>query len=125
MLSLLVLYHRSPILYSFFKNLFFPFYQSMFKFIDSSVISIFFFNPSSEFSVFVVVFFTSKACLWFCFYIFYYLAAFRCLYLSFSPFLFASLLFTAICKASPDSYFAFLYFFSMGICWNWNQLRKP
>src|SRR5574340_424987 len=31
-----------------------------------------------------------------------------------SPLLFASLLFTAICKASPDSHFAFLHFFSMG-----------
>ena len=41
--------------------------------------------------------------------------AFRCLYLSFSPLLFASLLFTAVCKASPDSYFAFLHFFSMGM----------
>ena len=35
------------------------------------------------------------------------------LYLSFSPLLFTSLLFTAICKASPDSHFAFLHFFSM------------
>ena len=33
----------------------------------------------------------------------------------FSPLLLASLLFTAICKASPDSHFAFLPFFSMGI----------
>ena len=41
--------------------------------------------------------------------------AFRCLYLSFSPLLFASLLFTAICKAYPDSHFAFLHFFSMGM----------
>ena len=40
-------------------------------------------------------------------------SAFRCFYLSFSPFLFASLLFTAICKPSPDSHFAFLHFFSM------------
>ena len=32
-------------------------------------------------------------------------SAFRCLYLSFSPLLFASLLFTAICKASPDSHY--------------------
>src|SRR5574340_394783 len=39
-------------------------------------------------------------------------SAFRCLYLSFSPVLFASLLFTAICKASPDSPFAFWPFFS-------------
>ena len=35
--------------------------------------------------------------------------------LSFSPLLFASLLFIAICKASPDSHFAFLHFFSMGM----------
>ena len=32
---------------------------------------------------------------------------------NFSPLLFASLLFTAICKASPDSHFAFLHFISM------------
>ena len=37
-------------------------------------------------------------------------SAFRCLYLFFSPLLFASLLFPAICKASPDSHFAFLHF---------------
>ena len=40
-------------------------------------------------------------------------SAFRCLYISFSPLLFTSLLFTAIFKASPDSHFAFLHFFSM------------
>ena len=33
----------------------------------------------------------------------------------FSPLHFASLLFTAICKASSDSHFAFLHFFSMGM----------
>ena len=42
-------------------------------------------------------------------------SAFRCLYLSFSPLLFASLLFRAICKASPDRHFAFSHFFSMGV----------
>ena len=42
-------------------------------------------------------------------------SAFRCLYLSFSPLLFTSPLFTAICKASSDSYFACLHFFSMGM----------
>ena len=42
-------------------------------------------------------------------------SAFGCLYLSFSPWLFASLLFTAICNASSDSHFAFLRFFSMGM----------
>ena len=41
-------------------------------------------------------------------------SAFKWEYLSFSPFLFASL-FTAICKASSDNHFAFLHFFSMGI----------
>ena len=42
-------------------------------------------------------------------------SAFRWEYLSFSPLLFASLLFTAIWKASSDSHFAFLHFFSMGV----------
>ena len=40
-------------------------------------------------------------------------SAFKWEYLSFSPWLFASLLFTAICKASSDNHFAFLHFFSM------------
>ena len=42
-------------------------------------------------------------------------SAFRWLYLSFYFLLFTSLLFTALCKASPDSHFAFLHFFSMGM----------
>ena len=42
-------------------------------------------------------------------------SAFKCEYLSFSPLLFTSLLFTAICKASSDNHFAFLHFFSMGM----------
>ena len=42
-------------------------------------------------------------------------SAFKWVYLSFSPLLFASLLFTAICKASSDNYFAFLYFFFLGM----------
>ena len=37
--------------------------------------------------------------------------AFRWIYLFFSPLPFASLLFTAICKASSDSHFAFSHFF--------------
>ena len=40
---------------------------------------------------------------------------FRCLYLCFSPLLFTSLLFTAICKASSDGHFAFLHFFFLGM----------
>ena len=54
-------------------------------------------------------------------------SAFRCLYLSFSPLLFTFLLFTAICKAALDSYFAFLHFFSCW--WSWSlspvQCHKP
>ena len=42
-------------------------------------------------------------------------AAFICLYLSFSPLLFASLLCTAICKASSDSHFGFFHFFFLGM----------
>ena len=41
--------------------------------------------------------------------------AFRCLYLSFSPLLFSSLLFIAIYKASSDSHFDFLHFFFLGM----------
>ena len=42
-------------------------------------------------------------------------SAFKWVYLSFSPLPFASLLFTAICKASSDNHFAFLHFFSLGM----------
>ena len=42
-------------------------------------------------------------------------SAFKWVYLSFSPLPLASLLFSAICKASPDSHFAFLHFFSLGM----------
>ena len=41
--------------------------------------------------------------------------AIKWVYLSFSPLPFTSLLFTAICKASSDSHFAFLHFFFLGI----------
>ena len=42
-------------------------------------------------------------------------SAFRWVYLSFSPLLFACLLFTAICKASSDSHFAFFHYFFLGM----------
>ena len=42
-------------------------------------------------------------------------SAFKWVYLSFCPLLFASLLFSAFCKASSDSHFAFLHFFFLGI----------
>ena len=41
-------------------------------------------------------------------------SALKWVYLSFSPLLFISLLFTAICKASSDNHFAFLHFFFLG-----------
>ena len=37
------------------------------------------------------------------------------IYLAFSPLPLASLLFTAICKASSDNHFVFLHFFSLGM----------
>ena len=40
---------------------------------------------------------------------------FKWIYLSFSPLPLASLLFSAICKASSDNHFAFLHFFFLGI----------
>ena len=42
---------------------------------------------------------------------------FKWVYLSFLPLTFASLLFTAICKPSPDSHLAFLHVFFLG--WSW------
>ena len=42
-------------------------------------------------------------------------SAFKWVYLFFSPLLFASLLFTAICKAPSDRHFAFMHFFSLGM----------
>ena len=42
-------------------------------------------------------------------------SAFKCVYLSFSPLPFVSLLFAAICKASSDSCFDFLHFFFLGM----------
>ena len=42
-------------------------------------------------------------------------SAIKWVYLSFSPLLFASLLFTAICKASSGSHFAFWCFFFLGM----------
>ena len=39
----------------------------------------------------------------------------QCVYLSFSPLLFTSLLYTAIYKASSDIHFAFLHFFILGM----------
>ena len=42
-------------------------------------------------------------------------SAFRCIYLSFSPLPLASLLFSAICKASANNSFAFLHFLFLGM----------
>ena len=45
-------------------------------------------------------------------------SAFRWVYLSFSPLPLASLLFSAICKASSDNHFAFLHFFFLIFFWS-------
>jgi len=54
-------------------------------------------------------------------------SAFKCVYLSFSPLPLASLLFSAIYKASSDNHFAFLHSFSWG--WSWSlppvQCHEP
>ena len=42
-------------------------------------------------------------------------STFKWVYLSFSPLLFPSVLFTTICKASSDSHFAFLHFIFLGM----------
>ena len=42
-------------------------------------------------------------------------SAFKWVYLSFSPLLFTSILFSAICRSSSDSHFAFLHFFFLGM----------
>ena len=42
-------------------------------------------------------------------------SAFKWVYLSSSPLLLASLLLTAICKASSDNHFAFLHFLFLGM----------
>ena len=47
-------------------------------------------------------------------------SAFKWVYPPFSPLLFTSLLFRAICKASSDSHFAFLHFFFLG----WSLLHS-
>ena len=49
-------------------------------------------------------------------------SALKWVYLSLSPLLFASLLFTAICKDSSDSHFAFCISFAWG--WSWSLLKS-
>ena len=53
--------------------------------------------------------------------------AFRGLYLSFSPLLLTSLLFTAICKASSDSHFVCCLFFFVCVSfpWGWSWSLYP
>ena len=58
--------------------------------------------------------------------------AFKGVYLSYSPLPFASLLFTAICKASSDKHFAFLHFFFLGMVliiasctMSWTSVHSP
>ena len=53
-----------------------------------------------------------------------WISAFKCVYYSFSPLLFTSLLFTAICKASSDSHFAFLFFLFSFIFISWRLITS-
>ena len=43
--------------------------------------------------------------------------AFKLIYLCFSPLLFASLLFSAVCKASSENHFALLHFLNLSKFW--------
>jgi len=54
-------------------------------------------------------------------------SAFRCLYLSFSPLLFTSLLFIAICEASQTAILLFCISFPWGLSWSLSpvQCHKP
>ena len=70
--------------------------------LSQSVVFLYFFALITEEGFLICPYYSLELCI-------------QMLYLSFSPLLFASLLFTAICKASPDSHFAFLHFFSMGM----------
>ena len=77
-------------------------------FLKRSLVFPILFIPSISFHrSFKKIFLSLLAILWY--------SAFRCLYLSFSPLFFASLLFTAICKASSDNHFAFLHLFSISM----------
>ena len=69
--------------------------------LSHSVVFLYFFAKTQE------VFLSLLAVLW--------NSAFRWVYLFFSPLPFASLLFSAICKASSDNHFAFLHFFFLGM----------
>ena len=64
--------------------------------------------------VFPILLFSSLSLHWSLFAILWN-SAFKWVYLSFSPLPLASLLYSAICKASSDSHFAFLYFFFLGM----------
>ena len=94
-------------------------------------------NFLEEILVFQILFFSSVSLCWslrksfLSLFAILWNSAFRCLYLYFSPFLFTSLLFIAICKASSDSHFAFLHFFSMGMIlipvsctMSWTSIRR-
>jgi len=73
----------------------------------SLVFSLLLFSSISLHCLLRKTFFSSLAICW--------NSAFKRVYLSFSPLLFTSLLFTAICKASSDSHFAFFPFLFLGV----------
>ena len=79
----------------------FPWYLIFLNFLSHSIVFLYFFARSLR-----KAFLSLLALLW--------NFAFKWIYLSFSPLPFASLLFSAICKPSSDSHFAFLHFFFWG-----------
>ena len=76
--------------------------------LSHSIISLYFFDYSlKERFFYLFIFWSLLAILW--------NSAFKWVYLSFSPLLFASLVSSAIRKSSSDSHFGFLHFFFLGI----------
>ena len=94
-------------------------------------------NFLEEILVFQILFFSSVSLCWslrksfLSLFAILWNSAFKWVYISFSPLLFASLLFTAICKACSDSRFGFLHFFFLGMVllpvsctMSWTSIRR-
>ena len=96
---------------------FLPFYEPIFSW-NFQLVSLIFLKRSL---VFPILLFSSISLLWSLRKAFLSLLAilgnsvFQWVYHSFSPLLFAPLLFTAICKISSDNHFTFLSFFFLGM----------
>ena len=102
----------------FMRLIFCPFKKFFISICISCLVSLIFLKKSL---VFLILLFSSISLHWLLRKAFLSLlailwnSAFKWEYLFFSPLLFASLLFTAICKTCSDRPFAFLHFFSIGM----------